>query len=306
MHHFLILLCFVFSVLAQPPVSRLEGTVEDPSGGAVIGARITAENRQTGHKATAFSDGRGFYIFLSLPPGSYSVTTEAAGFRRAELSGLVLDVSSTITAPIHLELGATSETVNVVARETPVQLADAQGGGVVAPSEIDLLPQQERNPMKLAIFQPGVQVTAGSVGLSHVNGARQGSNEVKLDGIDISEPISPALGYSTPVPSDLVEEFRVITYSAKAEYAGTAGPRLRSSAGRGPTNSTVASLSTCETPLSTPTTSSITKSPSRGRSSSTMLSARRSAAPYGRTAHSSSLATRDTVSSKRRPGTRLC
>src|SRR5215470_3550074 len=135
MRHFLILIYFAFSVMAQPPVSRLEGTVEDPSGGAVIGARITAENRQTGHKATVLSDSQGFYIFLSLPPGKYSVVTEAAGFRRAQISNLVLDVTSTVTAPIHLELGATSETVNVVAKETPVQLADAQGGGVVARSD---------------------------------------------------------------------------------------------------------------------------------------------------------------------------
>src|SRR6516225_366001 len=99
MRHCLILLSFAFSVMAQPPVSRLEGTVEDPSGSAVIGARITAENRQTGYKPTALSDSRGFYVFLSLPPGSYSVTTEAAGFRRAVLNGLLLDVGSTVTAP---------------------------------------------------------------------------------------------------------------------------------------------------------------------------------------------------------------
>ncbi len=226
MRHFLINLCFAFSVLAQPPVSRLEGTVEDPSGGVVTGARITAENRQTGYKSTALTDSRGFYIFLSLAPGTYSLMTEASGFRRAEISGLVLDVSSTITAPIHLELGDISETINVVAKETPVQLADAQGGGVVAHGEIEILPQQERNPMKLAVFQPGVQVTPGSVGLSHVNGARQGSNEVKLDGIDTTEPVTPALGYATPLPGDLVEEFRVITYSAKAEYGRNSGAQI--------------------------------------------------------------------------------
>jgi hypothetical protein len=96
----------------------------------------------------------------------------------------------------------------------------------VARSDIEILPQQERNPMKLAVFQAGVQVTAGSVGLSHVNGARQGSNEIKLDGIDISEPVTPALGYATPLPGDLVEEFRVITYSAKAEYGRNSGAQI--------------------------------------------------------------------------------
>jgi hypothetical protein len=226
MRHLLTLLCFAFSVLAQPPVSRLEGTVEDPSGGAVIGARITAENRQTGFNAAVLSNSHGLYVFLSLPPGTDSVRTEAPGFRGTELSGVVLDVSSTVTAHIRLELGATSETINVVPKETPVELADAQGGGIVARRDIEVLPQQERNPMKLAVFEPGLQVTAGSVGLSHVNGARQGSNEVKLDGIDINEPVSPALGYSTPIPSDLVEEFRVITYAAKAEYGRNSGAQI--------------------------------------------------------------------------------
>jgi len=226
LRYFLLPLCLAFSTLAQPPVSRLEGIVEDPSGGAVIAARIKAENQLTGFSATVLSDTQGFYVFLSLPPGRYSIAVEATGFRRAELSGLVLNASSTVTAPVPLELGPTSETVNVVGKETPVQLADAQGGGVVAHRDIEVLPQQERNPMKLAIFQPGVQVTAGSVGLSRVNGARQGSNEVKLDGIDISEPISPALGYSIPLPGDLVEEFRVITYSAKAEYGRNSGAQI--------------------------------------------------------------------------------
>jgi hypothetical protein len=226
MRCFLLPLCVGLSVLAQPPVSRMEGIVEDPSGGAVAGARIKATNQRTGYDATVLSDSQGFYVFLSLPPGLYTVSAEIAGFKRVELSGVRLDPSSTLTANVRLELGATWETLNVVAKETPVQLADAQGGGVVARRDIEVLPQQERNPMKLAIFQPGVQVTAGSIGLSHVNGARQGSNEVKLDGIDTSEPISTALGYSTPVPSDLVEEFRVITYAAKAEYGRNSGAQI--------------------------------------------------------------------------------
>src|SRR5215469_8098954 len=129
MRHSLLLLCLALSALAQPPVSRLEGAVEDRSGGAVVAARVKAENHQTGYEAAALSDSHGFYVFLSLPPGQYSVLAEATGFRRGELSNLALDASSTVTANIRLELGATSETLNVLAKETPIQLADAQGGG---------------------------------------------------------------------------------------------------------------------------------------------------------------------------------
>src|SRR6266567_1384352 len=114
---FLLPLCLALSALAQPPVSRLEGIVEDPSGAAVASARIKAESRQTGFRATVLSDHQGLYLFPSLPPGQYTVTVEANGFRKAELTGVVLNASSTATVPARLEVGALSETVNVAAQE---------------------------------------------------------------------------------------------------------------------------------------------------------------------------------------------
>jgi len=153
-----------------------------------------------------------------VPPGNYSVTVEASGFKKAVLTGVVLNVRTTVTAPIQLGLGAIAETINVEAKETAVQVADAEGGGVVAVQDIQHLPQAERNPIKLAIFQPGVQVMPGSIGFSNVNGIRIGSNEIKLDGLGINEPMSPALGFANRLPTDLVQEFRVTTYAGKAEY----------------------------------------------------------------------------------------
>ena len=80
--------------------------------------------------------------------------------------------------------------------------------------------------MKLALFQPGMQVSPGAIGQSRVNGSRVGSNEVKLDGLDVTEPMSPALGYAMPLRSDLVQEYRVVTHSAKAEYGRTSGAQV--------------------------------------------------------------------------------
>lgn len=222
----LLLYCVTLSALAQPPAARLEGIVEDPSGAPVIDARVTAKEQHTGLSTGVRSNREGLYVFLSLPPGEYTVTVEANGFRTTELRALVLNVSSTVTAPVHLELGAMTETIDVRARETSVQLADTQGGGVVAQHDIELLPQEERNPVKLAVFEPGVQVSAGSIGLSTVNGSRVGSNEIKLDGLDILEPMSPALGFALPISSDLIQEFRIITYSAKAEYGRNSGAQI--------------------------------------------------------------------------------
>src|SRR5215831_8646402 len=189
MRFFPLAFCVTLALWAQPPVGRLEGVVEDPSGLAIIGAQLIAENQQTGFRTPSLSDGRGLYAFASLPPGNYTLTVQTPGFRTARLTGLVVSPSITVTASIRLELGAMTETVNVVAKETTVQLADAQGGGAIAQHDIQVLPQQERNPIKLAILQPGVQVFPGMIGISPVNGSRVGSNEVKLDGLDVNEPM---------------------------------------------------------------------------------------------------------------------
>ena len=111
MRFLLLGLCVGATGLAQPSVARLEGTIEDPSGGAVTGARITAVNQMTGARTNMLSDQQGLYVFPSAPPGNYSVTVEASGFKKAVLTGVVLNVSTTVTAPIRLELGAITETI---------------------------------------------------------------------------------------------------------------------------------------------------------------------------------------------------
>src|SRR5215831_1201413 len=226
MRFFVLGLWSAIAALAQAPVARLEGTIEDPSGAAVAGARVTVVNEMMGFSTSLLSDQQGLYVFPAMPPGNYSVRVEASGFQKAVLNGIALNVSTTVTAPVRLEFGPTTETINVEAKEAAVQVADPQGGGVVALRDIQLLPQAERNPIKLAIFQPGVQVMPGPIGFSNVNGARIGSNEIKLDGLDMNEPMYPALGFANRLPSDLVEEFRVITYSGKAEYGRSSGAQI--------------------------------------------------------------------------------
>jgi hypothetical protein len=101
---------------------------EDPSRAAIGGARVSVMNQRTGFAHAILTSQQGLYSFPSLPPGEYSVTVEAQGFRKTELSGLVLNVSTTTTIPFRLELGPTQETVSVVAKQDMVQVADPQAG----------------------------------------------------------------------------------------------------------------------------------------------------------------------------------
>jgi hypothetical protein len=211
---------------AQVATSRIEGTVLDPSGAVVSNATIKARSEGTGQQAKATSDARGFFVLASLPPGRYELSAEAAGFRQEVVTGIEVHVAETATVRTILLIDATSESITVKPDQSLVQLADAQGGGVIDQRDIDALPQVERNPVRLAVFQPGVQISAGPLGTSRINGTRQGSQAPRLDGVDVSEPISPGLGYIGIPTSDSIQEFRVLTHSAKAEYGRAGGAQI--------------------------------------------------------------------------------
>ncbi|MCU1330335.1 MAG: hypothetical protein JWN34_5705 [Bryobacterales bacterium] len=226
----LALLILTGSVWSQSTNARLDGTVQDQTGAVVPNARVEAVNRNTQARAELTTDTTGAFIFPSLAPGIYTLTGEANGFRKTILQNVELSVSGTVTQVLRLEVGQTTESVNVEASSITVQTTDSQISSAVLLRDIEVLPQLGRSPIALAIFQPGVQidVRAGQDStFSHVNGLRQGSNNAKLDGVDINDSLVPRLGLSlTANNSDSVAEFRVVTEGGKAEYGRSAGGQV--------------------------------------------------------------------------------
>jgi hypothetical protein len=211
----------------QVSTARLEGLVTDESGSAVPGATVTATNTRTQVAARATTSVEGFYIFPSLQPGPYSLTVEAPGFRKAQVTGIDLHVSGTLAENVRLEVGSVSESITVESNAVRVQTTDAQISRAVTLRDIDNLPQLGRSPIILAVFQPGVSINPGDVTFSRVNGLRQGSNNSKLDGIDVNDSVVPRLGLSmTANNTDSIEEFRVILNGGKAEYGRNAGAQV--------------------------------------------------------------------------------
>jgi hypothetical protein len=208
--------------------SRLEGTIQDESGAVVPGAKVEAVNVKTGIATQASSDAAGRYIFQSLVPGLYNVNVEAAGFRKAVVPKLTLNVGDTVTQVIKMEVGSVVESVTVEANTLQVQTADAQLSNIVTLRDIETLPQLGRSPMNLAVFNTGIQIDVSSgYSYSRVNGLRQGSNNATLDGIEVNDPVVPRLGLSmTPNTTDTVAEFRMVTNGGKAEYGRNAGGQI--------------------------------------------------------------------------------
>lgn len=225
-----LLILLAVSSFAQTANARLEGNVQDSSGAVVPGVKVLIVNTATQARSEVVADADGSFVFPTLQPGKYTLTAEATGFRTAVLSGIELSVGATVAQIVKLEVGPTTESISVEANSLTVQTTDSQVSSAVLMRDIDTLPQLGRNPITLAIFQPGVQIDirAGQdSSFSHVNGLRQGSNNARLDGIDVNDSLVPRLGLTlTAVNSDSVSEFRVVTQGGKAEYGRSAGAQV--------------------------------------------------------------------------------
>ncbi len=218
---------FVSPVPAQVPTGRIEGVVQDSSGAVIPGAKLVLVNTRTEVRKEVEANADGFFVFGTLQPSNYTLTAEASGFRTITIKDLELNVGVTRSEVVKMEIGQVAESVTVVASSVRVQTTDATIQRSVTLRDIDTLPQLTRNPMTLAVFQPGVQINPADPSFSRVNGQRQGSNNNTLDGIDVNDSVLPRLGLTlNATNTDSVEEFRITTNGGKAEYGRNAGGQV--------------------------------------------------------------------------------
>lgn len=223
-----------FLLLAVPALGqvvngRIELQVIDAAGASVPGAKVTLKDtrRQISIGAEAATAADGAFLYASLRPSIYEITVEATGFRKAVLGNIELFSGATLRQTVKLELGQVTESISVEANAVQVNTADSQSARSISMREIDTLPQLGRGPLSLAALNPGISVDAGDQSFSRVNGLRQGSNNTRLDGIDVNDNTVPRFGLSlTPSNSDSVEEVRIITNGGKAEFGRSAGAQV--------------------------------------------------------------------------------
>ena len=225
-----LLLALMPAVLnAQDYRGQIIGKILDPSGAAIPGASVTVTNVATNSGTSTKSDEAGNYTVLYLPPGQYSVSVEAQGFKKLLRQGIEVRVSDQLRIDLSLEVGATQETVSVVANAELLETTTASAGQVFDQRRIADLPLSDGNPFVLHRLAPGV-IYNGDLKFSRpfdnggtsgivVDGA-QGGNEFTLDG-------SPNMANGRRVafvpPRDVVEEFKVETANFDAADGHTAG-----------------------------------------------------------------------------------
>jgi hypothetical protein len=210
------MLVFCSSSFAQTTVAQgsIQGTVTDPTGAVVSGAKITISNKATGQVSKTTSTSAGTYNSGGLIPGDYVVRVEAAGFKTTELP-VVVQVAVTASGSLKLEVGAGSTVVEVQGAAVTVNTEQATVQGVLSGEQIDNLPVNGRNFLDLAQLEPGVQMQDGTTfdptkaGYTSVsiNGVFGRTPRIEVDGLDISDE---TVGTTTQnIAMSSIQEFNI-------------------------------------------------------------------------------------------------
>src|SRR3954451_3640681 len=231
-----ILLLATATAFAQFTAS-IQGVVQDPTGAGVAKATIHLVNVATGGTTVATSDESGNYRFVSLAPGSYKITAEAAGFSKSE-ANVTLLTEQNLNVPIALKVGSISESV-VVSTEAPVvDTADSRVHLTLENQAVAQLPIIGRNLVTLVTMAPGVSglgtSTSGSPASgvdnysteeqvdASANGQGQNNNQYVVDGLDVTSGIRQGVLNLTPQPESIQEtSVQVNTFSV--EHSRAAG-----------------------------------------------------------------------------------
>ncbi len=229
----LALLTLLASVAAAQSTSQLNGSVTDPSGAAVPGAKITLTAEATGLQRNTTSNGAGLYQFLDVPPGKYRLEATAKGFAPFLASNVSLVVNTPSTINIQLHLTGVATQVTVEGTEPLINRTDASLGNVMENEQISELPIADRNVVQLLSLQPGVAYLGTQLDASTdtrsgaVNGLRSDQSNVTLDDIGVNDQNNGfAFTSILTVPPDSVEEFRVTTADPQADTGYSSGAQV--------------------------------------------------------------------------------
>ncbi len=230
----LLAITFTASLLvAQELRSTLNGRVTDPAGAAIPNVKVQVRNAETGASLNTATGPDGYYTAPFLTPGQYEITIEASGFKKYVQSGIQIPTSSQITANVALEIGSSSQSIEVHADAPLVDTATASQGQVITTEEAENLPVNGRNPLGLARAAYGVipkekhAVTEvrpfdnSGAGDFSLGGANSNSNEYLLNGVPNMENGSRVVAFSPLM--DAVTEVRVDEFQTDAAFGDTLG-----------------------------------------------------------------------------------
>ncbi len=237
------ILLLVFALACASPLSAqtfrgtILGTVTDPQGAVIPGAKVLAVNTGTGIMRSTVTDGDGNYTISELPTGAYEIRVQVTGFQNATVKNVVVEVAGERRVDVEMALSGV-DTVVLVAPEAQVETTNTTLGGTIPARQVQDLPVNGRDFTKLLVLVPGATGdpsgatdSPGSFGLFSSNGNRGRSNNYLLDGTDMNDgyrnlpAINEAGVFGTPatiLPVEAIAEAAVLA-DFEAEFGRNSG-----------------------------------------------------------------------------------
>ncbi len=230
------------SIEAQGLFATLTGVVTDPSSAVIANAKVRLRDAASGSERSTQTDKEGLYAFVSVPVGTYVLTVEAAGFSSYKASDVSLQGGEKRNVNVSLQVGVTSQTVEVSGAADAVAPVDSgEKSDTLTTKELENYVQVGSNAAEYIKIMPGFSVQNGAVNKSNYSGQVIGINangdagsqsplnnafsynglpsntlDIVADGAHVSDP---GCNCDTPVNpnSDFIQEFKILASNFSAE-----------------------------------------------------------------------------------------
>jgi hypothetical protein len=215
-------------VFGQDYRARVQGRVTDATQSVIVGARVTLLNVSQGVETVRETGAYGTYVFDFVDPGTYTLSVEAAGFRKFVQQNLLVSTRGDITLDVELQLGVTAQEITVLETPPAVQFNTANRELTIDNKMVQQIPIITRNPFKLAALDPAITNTSGGEQSPYhhwtaqdleTGGGTNRKNDVLIDGSSVE--LGPKTSYTPNV--DAVAEFTIQQNSVDAEFGHSAG-----------------------------------------------------------------------------------
>ncbi|HXY39678.1 MAG TPA: carboxypeptidase regulatory-like domain-containing protein [Vicinamibacteria bacterium] len=229
-------LCFAATApaAAQTTSASVGGAVADSQGGMLPGATVTLTSKTQGNSFTATTDKEGRFVFPIVRPDAYSLKVTLQGFKTLERTNVVVNANDRLSAgTLTLEVGALTESVSVDSRVSELQAESGERSFSLEAEAIKNIASNGRQLFNYALLVPGVVSTDSNAGNERgdaesfsVNGQRQTSNNVTIDGVANIDTGNNG-GNMVTTNTEAIGEFKILTNSYQAEYGRAVGGQVQ-------------------------------------------------------------------------------
>jgi hypothetical protein len=218
----------VANLSAQQGTTEVRGRVLDQQGAVLPGATVVVTNQETGLYRDVVSNTDGTYFVTGIVPGTYQITAELSGFKKASRRDVLLSVGRTSTVDMRLEVGGLEETVTVTTQTPLIDLTSPEIGGNITKEEISGLPSANRNYIEFVGLLPGAvpisSTTSFGADALNINGQNSASNNFAVDGGNNNDDyLGQGFGSQARTALESVQEFQVLTNQFEAQFGQATG-----------------------------------------------------------------------------------